>query len=100
MHLRFFQLARCLNSSHSGRRLAMREAQAWRAPLVREIEAARSAYGRMAMTTADFLETELILTLLVDFLPNENPELAWAILNGYPFAAHSALPEEAQQAIA
>jgi len=78
----------------------MRDTTAWRVGLTRELETARSAYGRISMTPADLLETELILTLLVDYLPDENPELAWAVLNGHPFAARTALPEATQQAIA
>ncbi|HEX6293053.1 MAG TPA: hypothetical protein VFZ66_27975 [Herpetosiphonaceae bacterium] len=78
----------------------MRETMRWRDGLMREFEAARVAYGRPSMAPADLLETELILTLLADYLPGEAPDLAWTVLNGHPFPARERLSEAARRAIA
>ena len=77
----------------------MRDTMTWRSTLTKEFEAARTAYGRIPMPAADLLETELILTLLAEYLPGEDPEQAWAIMNGYPFPARVALSDAARKAI-
>jgi len=78
----------------------MRETTAWRESLARDLKTYREVYGPLPMAASRLLYTELVLTLMHDHLPGENPERAWAILNGYAFSGLRALPEESQQAIA
>lgn len=78
----------------------MRDTTQWRSTLMREFNAVRSAYGPCPMALADLLETELILTLFVDYLPSELPHLAWTVLNGHPFPARERLSDAAKHAIA
>jgi hypothetical protein len=63
----------------------MRDTKTWRTGLARELANMESVYGSLNMSFAQFLDTELILTLMNDHLPGQNPELAWAIiLGGHP----------------
>jgi hypothetical protein len=48
---------------------------------------------------ARLLDVELILTLYAEHLPGEDPEAAWAVLNGHPFPALLALAPEAHRAV-
>ncbi len=78
----------------------MRDTKTWRTDFARELANMESVYGPLKMSFAQFLDTELILTLMNDHLPGQNPELAWAILGGHPFPALGQLPEASQRALA
>jgi len=78
----------------------MRDTKTWRTDFARELANMESVYGPLKMSFAQFLDTELILTLMNDHLPGQNPELAWAILGGHPFPALEQLSEASQRALA
>lgn len=78
----------------------MRNTTGWRAELVAQLKAAAETYGPPALDAPSILDTELVLTILADHLPEEDPELAWAVLNGQPFPSKQSLSEEVQRAIA
>lgn len=77
----------------------MRDATTWRTELVHDLNESQAIYGPLSMSAARLLDTELVLTLLVDHLPGQDPTLAWAALNGYAFPAFHQLPEESQRAL-
>lgn len=78
----------------------MRETHIWRASLGEDLRAYYDVYGRLDIAPTQFLDTELVLTLMRDHLPDQPVDFAWAVLNGYPFPAIHSLPEESQRAIA
>jgi hypothetical protein len=78
----------------------MRDAKAWRTALVRDLTTLRQLYGSLSMPVAQFLDTELVLTLLADHLPGFDPSYAWIVLNGHSFPALAMLPAVSQRAIA
>jgi hypothetical protein len=77
----------------------MRIGNDWRQALDQDILAFRATYGSLSMSPAQLLDTELVLTLFADYLPEEDPAQAWALLNGYAFPAIRALPISARRAI-
>lgn len=78
----------------------MRKGHSWRANLTKDLEAQAADYGSLPMPASQILDVELVLTLLHDHLPGEDPRRAWTILNGHPFPARTRLPLIARRAIA
>lgn len=79
----------------------MRDAQKWRIKLEGEIKTLQKSYGALPATLSPgrLLDIELVLTLFAEYLPNEDPALAWAILSGYDFPKFKELDERTQKAI-
>jgi hypothetical protein len=77
----------------------MREAGSWRKSLVEDLSALKEAYGLPSMTPSAILDTELVLTIMKDYFPEQDPQLAWTVLNGYPFPAFDALPSVGRKAL-
>lgn len=79
----------------------MRDNLAWRRVAARDLAALQAADGvRLPLSPGRILDTELVLTLIHDYLPDEAPEQAWALLNGYPFPALADAGDEARRAVA
>lgn len=78
----------------------MRKGYQWRDSLLQEFITFESAYGRLEMSPAELLDTELVLTLFADHFPDQDPGLAWALLGGYDFPALEEISPEAQRALA
>ena len=57
----------------------MRKGHQWRDSLLQEFITFESAYGRLEMSPAELLDTELVLTLFADHFPDQDPGLAWAL---------------------
>ncbi len=51
------------------------------------------------MTALAILDAELVLTVMKDHFPGQDPQLAWAVLNGYAFPALETLPDDARRAL-
>jgi len=77
----------------------MREVGTWRKPYVEELNAQEEEYGALSMPPTTLLDTELVLTVMKEYFPGQDPELAWAVLNGYTFPAMETLSEDAKKAI-
>lgn len=77
----------------------MREVGTWRKPYVEELNAQEEEYGVLSMPPTTLLDTELVLTVMKEYFPGQDPELAWAVLNGYKFPAMEILSEDAKKAI-
>lgn len=77
----------------------MRNTATWRADLAKELSAFKNVYGPLPMSATEILDTELILTVMKQAFPEQNPELAWAVLNGHHLPALEGLSEPLQKAI-
>ncbi|GAB4192889.1 MAG: hypothetical protein OHK0022_07350 [Roseiflexaceae bacterium] len=79
----------------------MRETTAWRKNLAAQLKAAAETYPDLKhVDMGRVLDTELVLTLFTEHLPDEDPQMAWAILGGQPFPARASLSDAALRAIA
>lgn len=78
----------------------MRDTSAWQGSLGKDLRAYYDVYGKMDVTPSQVLDTELVLTLMHDHFPDQPPELAWTVLNGYAFPALQSLPESSLRAVA
>ena len=78
----------------------MRNHAAWRLALTEEINGLKEVYGPLGLPSAQLLDFELILTLFAEYLPDQDPTLAWALLNGHPFPALQGLPVASRRAVA
>ena len=78
----------------------MPESSQWRSALARSLSALQEAYGTLTMPISQFLDTELVLTVLADHFPEDAPELAWAALCYHPFTALQTLSAEGRRAVA
>ena len=77
----------------------MRNAGSWRRSLVEDLTALKEAYGPISMTPSALLDTELVLTVMRDHFPGQDPQLAWAVLNGYSFPALERLSDDARRSL-
>lgn len=77
----------------------MRNAGSWRRSLVEDLTALKDAYGPISMTASAILDTELVLTVMKEYFPGQDPQLAWAVLNGYSFPALETLSDDARRAL-
>ncbi len=77
----------------------MRKTGAWREALVKDLNAMKNIYGSFPMTAGELLDTELILTMMKDVFPGQDPALAWAVLGGHPFPALDLLAPSALRAL-
>jgi hypothetical protein len=65
----------------------MRKRGQWRKELQKDLTAYAETMGQLPMSVAQFLDVELVLTLMAEYLPLENPQRAWALLGGNLFPA-------------
>jgi hypothetical protein len=74
---------------------------AWPEERKRLLDELRAAlYGETPpLPLARLLDLELILTLCAEYLPDEDPRDAWAIVSGYPFPALLALSADCRRAV-
>jgi pPIWI RE three-gene island domain Z len=77
----------------------MRKTGAWREALVKDLNAMKNIYGSFPMTAGELLDTELILTMMKDVFPGQDPALAWAVLGGYPLPPLDLLTRSAARAL-
>jgi hypothetical protein len=77
----------------------MREAGSWKKSLIEDLSALKDAYGPISMAAPAILDTELVLTVMKDYFPGQDPYLAWTVFNGYSFPALETLSDDARKAI-
>src|ERR1041385_2130169 len=77
----------------------MKNSASWWDAAVRDFEVQAAVYGDLPMPARRLLEMELVFTLLIDYLPDQDPRLAWAVLNGLSFPGLERLPYEARRAV-
>ena len=77
----------------------MRKTGAWREALVKDLTAMKTIYGSFPMTAGELLDTELILTMMKEVFPGQDPALAWAVLGGHPLPALDLLSPSAARAL-
>src|SRR5690349_1490587 len=73
--------------------------ESWRKTLVYELDQLTKVYGGLTLPAPRLIDCELVFTLLADYLPEEDPRLAWAILNGHSFPALERIPHEGRRAV-
>jgi tRNA uridine 5-carbamoylmethylation protein Kti12 len=78
----------------------VRDTNAWHGNLSKDIRAYYDVYGKLDVTPNQILDTELVLTLMREHFPEQQPDLAWAVLNGHAFPKLLSLPEASLRAIA
>lgn len=78
----------------------MHDYTSWRSSLTDQLADVSSLYGPLPIPASQLLDTELILTLLSEYLPGMDPTSAWSVLNGQPLPALQALPVASLRAVA
>src|SRR6266705_1439517 len=77
----------------------MREMGKWCRELAKDFTALKKAYGPLSMSATEILDTELILTVMKQNFPGQNPERAWTVFNGHYYPALAALSQEQKRAV-
>jgi hypothetical protein len=78
----------------------MRNTGGWRGDVVTDLTTLKKVYGSLPLSGSELLDTELILTVMKQVFPEQNPELAWAVLNGHYLPALERLSEQHKKAVA